>query len=154
MPLGVTAIVVLAALAAAPLAPRAERRVGDLKLELNTDRAVYRAGDVVVVTLQVTSLAQRPASMTVGGQEFDVTVRQRGALVWQWSHDKAYVQIIRELPLAPGQVLTYRATWDQRDLQGRRVDPGTYEIFGTFFGALRPGGPAGEVGPVRMTIGR
>lgn len=134
--------------------PQADRTVGDLRLEVTSDRSAYATGDPVLITLRVTNTASLPVDLTTGGQQYDAIVRQRGALIWQWSHDKAFVQIVREVTLAPGQVLTYKASWDQRDLQGRRVEAGTYEIYCVFFGSQRAGPASSEVGPVRIMIGR
>lgn len=154
--MGVVFVILLLLLAVAGGAapPQAERTVGDLRLEMTSDRSAYAAGDPVLVTLRVTNTAAIPAEVTTGGQQYDVVVRQRGALIWQWSHDKAFVQVIREMTLAPGQVLTYKASWDQRDLQGRRVEAGTYEIYCVFLGSQRGVPASTEVGPVRVTIGR
>lgn len=150
----IAACLLLLALSGGAATPRAERVAGDLVLEVVTDRVAYPLGDPVGITLRVTSTASAPVVVTIGGQPYDVFVRQRGALVWQWSHDKAFAQVVRETPLAPGQALKYQAVWDQRDLQGRRVEAGRYDISAVFLGAQRSGPQSIEAGPVRITIGR
>lgn len=149
-----TVLVALAALVGFAAPPRAERTVGDLKVEMTVAKAAYRPGDTVAVTLRVTNSAQKPIVVTTPGQQYDVIVRQRGALVWQWSHDKVFTQVVRDQPLAPGETLTFQERWDQRDLQGRPVDAGAYDISCVFLGAQRAGPATIEVGPVRISIGR
>lgn len=149
----IAAFLVLAVALGGAAPPRAERTVGALRVELGADQAAYRPGAAVAVSLRVTNAAAIPVVVTTGGQQYDFFARQRGALVWQWSHDKAFVQIVREVTLAPGQTLTYGVTWDQRDLQGRRVEAGAYDLSAAFLGAQRDGPPSIEVGPVRITVG-
>lgn len=149
---GVLVLVALLAGGAAP--PRAERVVSDLRVEMAVAKSAFRPGEPVEITMRVTNTTSEALVLTAGGQQYDVVVRRRGALVWQWSHDKAFAQVIRSLPLASQETLTYKATWDQRDLQGRPVEPGTYEISCVLMATPRPGSGNIEVGPVRITIGR
>ena len=151
----IVALLILAALVSGAAAPSAERSVGDLKVQLSVSRAVFQVGEAVPIRLQVTNLAGAPTVLTMySGQRYDVLVRQRGALIWQWSHDKAFVQVVRESTMAPGETLSFDWTWDQRDLQGRQVEPGAYDISAVFMGAQRSGPRSVEAGPVRITIGR
>jgi len=83
-----------------------------------------------------------------------VLVRQRGALVWQWSHDKAFLQVVQQRAIGPGDALTYTVAWSQRDLQDRPVDPGAFEVSAVFLGAQRSGPRTIEVGPTRIVLGR
>ncbi|MBI3997883.1 MAG: hypothetical protein HY355_02540 [Armatimonadetes bacterium] len=154
MSVWVVAAALLVALAGgAP--PSAERTAGELRLHLSVNKETYHVGEAVRIRLRVTNLASGPLAVTMrSGQQYDVIVRQRGALIWQWSHDKAFVQVIRESTLAPGETLTFTGAWDQRDLQGRQVEPGAYEIWGVFLGVQRHGPPSVETGPVRIVIGR
>ncbi|MDR7543961.1 MAG: BsuPI-related putative proteinase inhibitor [Armatimonadota bacterium] len=135
-------------------ATRATRTVGDLRLDLEVAKPAFRPGEPVAVILRVTNTAGVAVTVTFGGQLYDVIVQQRGALVWQWSHDKGFAQVVRNLELAPGQTRSYHVTWDQRDLQGRPVEPGTYEISGVLMAAQRSGPSRAEVGPVGVTIAR
>lgn len=148
-------VVILTALAAVAAAPSAERTQGDLRVRLSVSKAAFQMGEPVAIRLQVTNVAAAPAVLTAySGQQYDVLVRQRGALIWQWSHDKAFVQVVRESTMAPGEMQTFNWTWDQRDLQGRQVEAGAYEISAVFMAAQRAGARSVEVGPVQITIGR
>jgi hypothetical protein len=133
----------------------AERTVGDLKADLSVSKGTYAPGEPVSARLRVTNTASSPIPITTyTGQQSDLIVRQRGALIWQWSHDKAFTQVVRESTLTPGETLAFTWIWDQRDLQGRQVEPGRYELWAVFMGAQRSGPRSVETGPVRIVIGR
>jgi len=75
------------------------------------------------------------------GQRLDLIVRRpRGDEVWRWSHDKAFTQAIQTVLLRAQESVVLRVAWDQRDLQGRRVDPGTYEAIAVFMGRAESAG--------------
>lgn len=151
----VVAGVVILAVAMAAAGWSADRTAGDLRLSLNVGRANYHAGETVSVSLRVTNGGSAPVTLSASsGQQYDVIVRQRGAVIWQWSHDKAFVQMTREMTMAPGETQSFSGSWDQRDLQGRQVEAGAYDISAVFFGAQRGGPRSIEVGPVRITISR
>ncbi|MDR7417716.1 MAG: BsuPI-related putative proteinase inhibitor [Armatimonadota bacterium] len=147
-------VLVLVAIASVGGAVRAERTAGDLRLEMSVARGVFQVGEPVHISLRVSNISGTPVTLTSGGQQYDVIVRQRGALVWQWSHDKGFAQVVRSVEMAPGDARTYKASWDQRDLQGRPVEPGTYEVSCVLLAAQRSGPASVEVGPVRITIAR
>jgi len=148
-------VIVVALLGGAPGGISAERTAGDLKVNLSVGKDAYAPGEPVAIRLRVTNVASAPIAITTySGQQYDLIVRQRGALIWQWSHDKAFAQVVRETSMPPGETLTFNWTWDQRDLQGRPVEPGAYDISAVFMGAQRSGPRSVEAGPVRITIGR
>jgi hypothetical protein len=74
--------------------------------------------------------------------------------VWRWSHDKAFTQVIQTLLLRAQESSVLRVAWDQRDLQGRRVDPGTYEAIVVFMGRVEGASrmPV-TLAPLAFTIG-
>lgn len=144
---------VLAAVLAGATPPAVERSVGALRLQVTVGKDTFARGEPVSIFLRVVNTAASAVALIFpSSQQFDLIVRQRGALIWQWSHDKAFLQVIREVSLAPGETLTFSGTWDQRDLQGRQVDPGTYDVYVAFLGGQRGGARGIEVGPARITI--
>jgi hypothetical protein len=148
-------LVVVVALLGGGSGLNAERTVGDLKADLSVAKGVYAPGEPVAIRLRVTNVASSAIAITTyTGQQSDLIVRQRGALIWQWSHDKAFTQVVRESTMSPGETLAFAWTWDQRDLQGRQVEPGRYDISAVFMGAQRSGPRSVETGPVRIVIGR
>jgi hypothetical protein len=147
-------LIVAVMLAGGGAAPSAERITGAIKVEISLAKSAYLPGDPVAVTMRVTNVSAAPVVLTTRGQQYDVIVRQRGALVWQWSHDKGFAQVIQEFRLAPSEMRTFQVTWDQRDLQGRSVEAGGYEISGVYMGAQPSGPRTVDIGPVRIVIGR
>jgi hypothetical protein len=149
-------ILLLAVVTAAAGGPvvRADRTVGDLRVEMSVAKPTFQVGESVGVSMRMTNVASTPITVTSGGQQYDVIVRQRGALVWQWSHDKGFAQVMRAVEMPPGDARVYQASWDQRDLQGRPVEPGLYEISCVLLAAQRSGPASVEVGPVRVKIAR
>ncbi len=127
---------VIAALVTTMTAPvTVQQSAGPLRLELAVNKPVYVVGEPVEVRLTLRNAGEAPVRVQFGSaQRFDVIVRRRGALVWRWSYDKAFVQVIQEVTLSPGQTLAFNAAWGQVDLQGRRAEPGEYEIVGVFLG--------------------
>jgi len=118
------------------------------------NKPVYVAGEPVEVRLTLRNGGESPLRVQFGsGQRFDVIVRRRGALVWRWSYDKAFVQVIQDVTLRPGETLSFGAAWGQVDLQGRRAEPGDYEIIGVFLGRVpdAPGTLETPPLPIRIT---
>ncbi len=106
-----------------------------LRLELALNKTVYVVGESVAATVTARHEGRTPLGVQFNsGQRFDLIVRRRGALIWRWSNDKAFIQVVQEVSLRPGETMTFQATWDQLDLQGRRVEPGEYEMIGVFLG--------------------
>ncbi len=127
---------VVIALVTAVSAPSVERTAGDLRLELTVGKSSYVSGEPVQARLVVRNAGGTPLRVEfASGQRFDLEVRRRGVLVWRWSHDRAFIQVIQEVTLRPGEALPpFSAAWGQTDLQGRRVEPGDYELVGIFLG--------------------
>jgi hypothetical protein len=68
--------------------------------------------------------------MTLGftsGQFFDIEVIDRsGRSVWTWSHDKAFVDNVWALKVAPGESYLQDADWDLSGNGGKPLSPGSY----------------------------
>lgn len=130
---GTTGLVLLAvALAAAGPVAQVERR--GVELVLSVDKEVYAAGEPLQMELLVRNPG--PAAVTfqfTDSQRYDFAVyNERGTLVWYWSRDKVFAQVLGSLTLAPGEERRYRDRWDQQDVEGRRVSPGQYWVVGLF----------------------
>jgi hypothetical protein len=151
----IAVLVILLAAVAAMAGPSVERTHGDLRLRVAIMKSTYTVGEPIEIRLAVTNAASGTVPLTwYTGQHSDAIVRQRGALIWQWSHDKAFTQALRESTMAAGERLFYGWMWDQRDLQGRQVEPGAYEIWAEFKGSQRSGPRSVETGPLQITISR
>jgi len=124
-----------------------ERTEGALLLSAGVSKPTFVPGEAVGIRLTVRNTGASPQAVTfMSGQRFEFIVRRsRGDEVWRWSHDKAFTQAIETTQLRPQQALTFSEVWDQRDLQGRPVDPGTYEVVAVFLGQV--GGKASAALP-------
>jgi len=132
-----------------------ERSDGALRLEASLSQRVFAPGEPVEVTVVARNVASTPLGLVFSsGQRVDLIIRRpRGDEVWRWSHDKAFTQAIQTLVLRPQETSMLRVAWDQRDLQGRRVDPGPYEAIVVFMGRVE-GGSRGlaSLPPLAFTI--
>ena len=120
-------------LTSAAAGPTAHTGVQGVRIELRLDKPVYIAREPVEITLTVSN----PASAAVTfqfptGQMFDVLVTRQGKLIWQWSQGRAFTQAFTRLTLSPGESRVFNERWDQRDVQGRYVPAGEYEMLAVF----------------------
>jgi hypothetical protein len=113
-------------------AARVERQGVELVLTVDKDR--YTPAEPVQMELLVRNLSAAPVTFQFSdSQRYDFLVaREDGQLVWYWSHDKMFAQVLGSLTLAPGEERRYRERWDQRDTQGRPVPPGRYWVEAVF----------------------
>jgi hypothetical protein len=74
---------------------------------------VVRPADVRLV-LHVTNTARTPVTFTFPtSQRYDFMVEtESGEPVWHWSGDRAFLQVITEARLEPGETWTVQETWD------------------------------------------
>ncbi len=125
---------VLAVAAAAVAGPSARVQRQSVELVLSVDKEQYAAGEPVQMELLVRNLGPAAATFQFSdSQRYDFLVSQEdGRLVWRWSHDKLFAQVLGALTLAPGEERAFRERWDQRDEQGRPVPAGRYWVEGLF----------------------
>lgn len=153
MPAPLVWLMIVALAVAAVPPPSAQKVVGKLRVEITLDKATYLRGESVTVRLTARNEGESPTRVQFSsGQRFDLIIRRRGALIWRWSHDKAFIQKVDDVTLGPGETLTFRATWEQLDLQGRRVDPGEYEAAGVFLGRASDAQGSIETPPLAFQI--
>ncbi|MDZ7268602.1 MAG: BsuPI-related putative proteinase inhibitor [candidate division KSB1 bacterium] len=121
-----------------------------LTLELAMDRTELRHGESVRLTLTASNQTSHPLRLQTGGQKYDFFAYpvaalnpvspswpQRAAPVWNWAADKAFIALVEEVVLAPGEKLQYRTVWEGRANSGALLE-GTYYV-GARLTAL-PGG--------------
>jgi hypothetical protein len=152
-------VAVLLAISVVGAGPAVTVQRGTLNLGLLADKAAYAVGDPVGLTLTLSNRGAEPLVFQFNdGQRYDfVARREDGTVVWVWSHDKAFIQVLGTLTIAAGESRVYRDRWDQKDNNGVQVPPGRYIIEGVFpprgAGAL-PGRPAADNPRVTITIGK
>lgn len=121
-----------------------------LTLTLDLDREILQTGESVTLTLTAANNASQPLSLNTGGQKFDFFAFPAAALTlapqmqlrlpepaWHWSFDKAFIAIVENMTLAPGEALHYSVTWDGKGNNGERLE-GAY-----FIGAQLVASPGG-----------
>jgi hypothetical protein len=119
--------------------------VGGLKPALTTERSSYKVGEAVPLTFSVTNTQTSSRILKfASGQEFDIEISRDGREVWRWSNGKMFPQMVRILPLGPGEVLQFKETWDQQDNEGHLLAPGDYmaTAYLKLMGAEQPVAPS------------
>ena len=129
----------------APLPPPA-----GLRLVLKVEGRNFPIGEPIKIELKLKNASKEPVTITFPtSQRFDLVVSDtEGKEVWRWSHGKVFLQVIQEVTLEPGEELEFKATWDQRDNEGRQVPSGAYVMVGELTGE-----PKVVSRPIRFTIG-
>ncbi len=91
------------------LQPPIDPRAGELQPRFS----VTASASEVTFTLSVINGRAVPTIIQfTSGQQFDVQVfRPDGVPVWTWSADKSFMQALGSRTLAPGEIVTYTATW-------------------------------------------
>lgn len=125
-----------------------------IELTLSLSKDQIRVGEEVELTLHVTNKSGRPLGLHfTSGQIFDFYAQpiihgvvQPDSITWNWAHDKAFIQILRDEILQPGEARNFQVTWDGRNNDGRQVS-GEF-LMGAELVSTPGGSPAGQ----RLTI--
>ncbi|MDR7435620.1 MAG: S-layer homology domain-containing protein [Armatimonadota bacterium] len=108
---------------------KAEVRKGGIVYTLVADKTIYNAGEEVNLTFTITNTTSEIVKFEfANGQEYDFIIRQDGQEIARWSLGKAFTEVEKTLPLAPGKSFQYTTKWRQLDQNDRPVEPGRYEI--------------------------
>lgn len=105
--------------------------IRNLLYVLSTNRMFYARTQPVQLQLVKTNISNRPITLTYNtAQRFDFYVRRgvSGPVVWQWSANRSFAQVVQRVTLRPGESQVFTATWDQRNNQGNRVQPGLFTV--------------------------
>ena len=97
-------------------------------------------GEPLPMTLSITNGSDSQIERTYNsGQRYDfVLLDGTGTEVWRWSHDMAFIEIILQETLDPGEKVTYREVWNQQTNGGEQVEPGIYELRAFDVGCGKP----------------
>lgn len=109
----------------------AARLIGRILFVFSTNRFLFQRNQPVGLELIKTNVSNRPITLTYNtAQRFDFFVRRGvgGRILWQWSADRVFSQVVSRVTLRPGESQVFRATWDQRTNEGNRVPPGVYTV--------------------------
>jgi len=89
-------------------------------VSLTSDRPVYVRGEDVTLTLVARNATA--ASQTLefsSGQRYDFAIEDARAPVWRWSASQAFIQMLGEETVAPGDSLVYRERFNGELPAGR-----------------------------------
>jgi len=108
----------------------------------------------VEMVLTVTNQSQEPVEFTFSsGMHHDFVIERQGREVWRWSAGRMFTQAVTTETLEPAGRLIYRDVWGLKDSEGRKVEPGEYEVRARFCGRWDRGRADRWAGPVTVTVG-
>ena len=112
-----------------------------MQLTLHTDRESYWPGQPVQLRLELFNDGAEPVRLTFNSsKKFDFEVLWEDQLLWRWSADRLFAQMLTEETLAPGERRAFEAIWGGRIMGGEEAKPGEYLARGilTISGRLEP----------------
>ena len=95
-------------------------------LSVTTDRQTYAAEDLIELTLELENSTDQALVLNFStGQRYDFTIlRGPAEIVWSWSEDRMFMQMLGQETVGPSQVLAYR------EQISPRLSAGTYTVTG------------------------
>jgi hypothetical protein len=114
----------------------------DTRLEM---RAKARVGQSVPITLVVRNVHEHTMQLRAQEPTFFFLVTAPNGDVISDFQGRPSLGSFRTWNLRPGQTVTFRAVWDQRDSRGRPVPPGTYSVRGGLFRSNLYSSPTGSL---------
>ena len=97
-----------------------------VEISITTDKTDYAADEPIILRLEVTNGTDEPLVLEFSnGQRYDFVMEDaEGGTAWRWSADKAFIQVLGEEHLAPGESLTYEERFEGS------LAAGTYTVVG------------------------
>jgi hypothetical protein len=107
---------------------------------LSSDQPEYLAGKPVNLTFIVTNHSKASADYEFNnGQLYDIVISDAtGKIVWRWSQNKVFPQLMSHLNLATNESATYNVQWLQRDNDDHPLPAGTYSVLAQLIPMARP----------------
>ncbi len=118
-----------------------------LYYKLTMEKTSYRLGEPIKVKLSITNVSSAPIGLKFQKNlEFDLTVRKEVDLlfaqvpktVWKLSENQMSYPDDHTSVIDPGKTLDFNGVWDQKDREGKSVNPGNYQIIGNLMADDRP----------------
>jgi hypothetical protein len=98
-----------------------------MRLTLHTDQASYTPGQPVQLRLEVLNDTDQPVRLHFNSsKQYDFEVLWEDQLIWRWSADRMFAQMLTEETIGPGERRGFEATWDGRLSGGEVARPGEY----------------------------
>ena len=105
------------------------------EVSLSTDKAVYRSGEPIALTLSVSNHTGAALRLEFPStQRFDFAIRDAaGNQIWRWSADRLFAQMLGAEAIGPARPqIVYHAEFTGR------LTPGFYRVEGTLVARDRP----------------
>jgi hypothetical protein len=100
-------------------------------LIVRTDKTVYKPGETVLITMTLhNQLGTSQEYLFTSAQRYDVMIKRDGEIVYRWSEDRLFAQVITKLVIAPEDSRVFKAEWNLVNNHGEKVPPGIYTIYG------------------------
>lgn len=115
---------------------------------------VYVKGAPIDLALTIRNTGNAPVTLSFATAQrfdaalFDDTCRE----IWRWSRGRMFAQALGTLTVVPGNIVTYRIRWDQRDQEGRPVRLGAYEARVLFLGKRTPRAMPVVLSPLEFAV--
>jgi hypothetical protein len=105
-----------------------------IEITVSTDAPTYGIGAPIDVAISLVNRAAHPASLRFSdGQRYDFLILDAGGdVIWRWSAEKFFIQMLGEEQLAPGETRSFRERFEGR------LEPGTYAVVGRLVALARP----------------
>ncbi len=104
-------------------------------VSLTTDKAIYAAGESIVMELIVFNRAAESLTFDFrDAQHYDFIIEDaEGNSVWRWAEGRMFAQVLGEETLGPGrEEVVYTETY------AGPLQPGGYKVIGALISANRP----------------
>jgi len=124
------------------IGPKTEKRQFEpISGIVDTQIEVEQTDDQAMIRITMSNLSGEDLKLThSSGQQYDIWVYDaQGNVVYQWSKDYAFVQMIIDWELAAGESISYQETWDYTNNAGERLPPGTYVAKAVVLAGLQSG---------------
>ena len=111
---------------------RSSEEQQQLVLELKLPAEPVKLGEPVKMKLVLRNNGNEAVTLRFNtSQRYDFIVRSEDdEVIWQWSHGKAFLQVIGEKKIDPHDELVFEETWMQVDNNGNKVEGGVYWVEG------------------------
>ena len=102
---------------------------GDMIQGVKAEQQSYALGEPVKFVFVVRNRGTAPITYTFPSSKlFDIWVKLGDTEVYRWSKGRMFLTVITTFKLDPGETREFTAQWNQKDMSGKDVGPGVYEI--------------------------
>jgi hypothetical protein len=105
--------------------------VNDVFATLVTNKKVYGVGEEIEMTIVLQNKSDESLDLTfTSGQTYDFVIKKmpEDKEIWRWSEGMFFTEAIWTMVLDSTERKTFVVKWDQKDIDSKSVEPGTYKI--------------------------